>query len=57
VRFDDADRRIAMRNLSLRTVGNVCGILTAAIFVVGIALVVSSGVQNLIPETGQESLH
>jgi hypothetical protein len=45
-----------MRNLSLTTIGAVCGILTTAFFVLGIVLVVSSGVQVLIPETGKESL-
>lgn len=43
-----------MKNLSLATVGGVCALVTVAGFVVGIALVASSGVQVLIPETGDE---
>ena len=42
-----------MKNVSLTTVGAVCAILTTASFVVGIALMASSGVQVLIPETGK----
>ena len=45
-----------MKNVSLATVGAVCAVLTTAAFVVGIALSVGSGVQTLIPETGQEGL-
>jgi len=45
-----------MPNLSLTTVGAVCGIATTALFGVGIVLMVASGVPVLIPETGQESL-
>ena len=45
-----------MKNLSLATIGGVCAILTTATFVVGIALMVGSGVQVLIPETGQDGL-
>jgi len=45
-----------MKNVSLATVGAVCAVLTSAAFVVGIALSVGSGVQTLIPETGQEGL-
>jgi hypothetical protein len=45
-----------MRNLSLATVGAVCALVTVAGFVVGVALSVSSGVETLIPETGQEGL-
>ena len=42
-----------MRNLSLRTVGAVCALAMVACFGVGIVLMASSGVQVLIPETGQ----
>ena len=42
-----------MRDLRLATVGGYCAILTVLGFVVGIALIVSSGVQVLIPETGE----
>jgi hypothetical protein len=45
-----------MRNLSLRTVGAVCALVTVAGFVVGIVLSIASGVQVLIPETGTEGL-
>jgi hypothetical protein len=45
-----------MRNLSLTTVGAACAILTTAIFVLGIVLSASSGVQVLIPEPGEKSL-
>ena len=43
-----------MQNVRLATVGGVCALLTTATFVVGIALMVGSGVQVLIPETGTE---
>lgn len=43
-----------MRDVRLATVGAVCALLTIAGFVVGIALMATSGVQVLIPETGQE---
>ena len=45
-----------MNSVSLRTAGAVCAIVTVVGFVVGIALMASSGVQVLIPETGQEGL-
>jgi hypothetical protein len=43
-----------MKNLSLTTVGAVCAILMFVAFAVGIALMATSGVQVLIPETGSE---
>ena len=43
-------------NVSLAKAGAVCAILTVVGFVVGIALMASSGVQVLIPETGQDGL-
>jgi uncharacterized protein DUF4386 len=46
----------AMKNVPLATIGAVCAILTAATFVVGIALMAGSGVQTLIPEPGQDGL-
>ena len=45
-----------MRNLSLATVGAVCALVTVVGFVVGFVLTASSGVQVLIPETGDEGL-
>ena len=45
-----------MNSVSVRTAGAVCAILTVIGFVVGIALMASSGVQVLIPETGQDGL-
>lgn len=45
-----------MKGVSLATAGAVCALLMVAGFVVGIALMASSGVQVLIPETGQEGL-
>jgi hypothetical protein len=42
-----------MRDLRVATVGGVCGILTTAVFVVGITFMVVAGVQVLIPETGK----
>jgi hypothetical protein len=41
-----------VRDLRLSTVGAVCALLTVAGFVAGIALMATSGVQLLIPETG-----
>ena len=41
-----------MERLTLARVGAWCALVTVAGFVVGIALMVSSGVQVLIPETG-----
>ena len=46
-----------MKNLSLATVGAVCALVTVAGFVVGIALAISSGVETLIPETGEEGVN
>ena len=43
-----------MKNLSLITVGAVCAILMFVAFAVGIVLMATSGVQVLIPETGNE---
>jgi hypothetical protein len=43
-----------MRNHTLSTVGAVCALVTVVAFAVGVVLMVSSGVQTLIPETGQE---
>lgn len=45
-----------MRNLSLTTVGAVCALVTVGGFVLGIALMASSGVEVLIPETGREGI-
>jgi hypothetical protein len=45
-----------MKNLSLITVGAVSALLTVVCFVVGIILMASSGVQVLIPETGEGGL-
>jgi hypothetical protein len=45
-----------MKNLSLTTVAAVCALLMVVRFVVGIALMAGSGVQVLIPETGQDAL-
>ena len=45
-----------MRSLSLTRIGAVCGVLTTLAFVVGIVLMVASGVQVLIPETGKNGL-
>jgi hypothetical protein len=39
--------------LRLSTVGGICALLTVAGFVVGIALMATTGVQVLIPETGK----
>ena len=43
-----------VRDLRLSTVGAVCPLLAVAGFVSGIALMATSGVQVLIPETGSE---
>jgi hypothetical protein len=45
-----------VRNLSLATLGGVCAILTVVGFVIGIALMVTGGVEVLIPETGSEGI-
>jgi hypothetical protein len=45
-----------MRSLSLATVGAVGALLTVVGFVAGIVLMVSSGVETLIPETGEQSV-
>jgi hypothetical protein len=45
-----------MSRVSLTTIGAVSAIVTVLMFVVGIALMASSGVQVLIPETGREGL-
>ena len=49
-------REPTTRNLSLATVGAVCALITVAGFVIGSALMASSGVQVLIPETGKKGL-
>src|SRR5262245_22146154 len=46
----------ATKNANLTTVGAVCAVFTTLAFVVGIVLMTSSGVQVLIPETGQNGL-
>ena len=43
-------------NVSLAKAGAACAIVTVVGFIVGIALMASSGVQVLIPETGQDGL-
>jgi len=53
VRQED-DRPTKTANLT--TVGALCAVLTTLAFVVGIVLLASSGVQVLIPETGQNGL-
>jgi hypothetical protein len=45
-----------MRNLSLSTVGAVCAVLLFVAFALGIAFSATSGVQTLIPETGESGL-
>jgi hypothetical protein len=45
-----------MSRASLTTIGAVSAIVTVALFVIGIALMATSGVQVLIPETGKEGL-
>jgi len=44
------------KNANLTSVGAICAVLTTLAFVLGIVLMVSSGVQVLIPETGQNGL-
>ena len=51
-----ADDRTIVKNVNLTTTGAVCAVLTTACFVVGIALMASSGVQVLIPQTGKDAL-
>jgi hypothetical protein len=46
----------ALQRMTLATVGAVCALVAVAGLVVGITLMVSSGVQVLIPETGEEAL-
>ena len=45
-----------MKKLSLTTVGGACAVLMVWCFVVGIVFMASSGVETLIPETGQDAL-
>ena len=45
-----------MNRVSLTTIGAVSAIVTVLMFVVGIAMMASSGVQVLIPETGRNGL-
>lgn len=45
-----------MRTLSLTKVGAICALVATVAFVVGFVLMASSGVQTLIPETGDEGL-
>lgn len=45
-----------MRNLSLSTVGAACALVAVVGFVVGVALMASSGVETLIPETGDQGV-
>ena len=45
-----------MKSLSFATVGAVCALVLVAGFVVAVPLMISSGVQTLIPETGEEGL-
>jgi hypothetical protein len=45
-----------MKNVRVVTVGAVCAVLLTVAFVIGIAFMASSGVQTLIPETGEEGL-
>src|SRR5919108_2861269 len=45
-----------MKNLSLTTIGAVSAVLTVACFVAGFVLAGTSGVQVLIPETGEGGL-
>jgi hypothetical protein len=45
-----------MSRVSLTMVGAVSAIVTVALFVIGIAMMATSGVQVLIPETGKEGL-
>lgn len=46
----------SVKSLNLTTAGAACAVLTTVSFVVGIALMASSGVQVLIPETGKNGL-
>ncbi|MDQ2911247.1 MAG: hypothetical protein M3R26_00130 [Actinomycetota bacterium] len=48
--------RAELKNLNLTTAGAACAVLTTLSFVVGIALMGSSGVQALIPDTGASAL-
>src|SRR3954464_9621754 len=41
-----------MRNITLRTAGAICAVLTTLSFVVGVAFSAGSGVQTIIPNTG-----
>jgi hypothetical protein len=45
-----------VRSLSLTTIGAACAVLTVACFIVAIPMTVASGVQVLIPETGNDAL-
>jgi hypothetical protein len=45
-----------MRNVRLATVAAVCALATVVGFVVGVALMGSSGVATLIPESGEQGL-
>ena len=45
-----------MKDLGLSTVGAVCAVLLVVAFVLGIAFSATSGVQTLIPETGENGL-
>ena len=45
-----------MAGARLSTIGAVCALISVAGFVVGIVLMASSGVQELIPETGKNGL-
>jgi hypothetical protein len=45
-----------VRSASLVTVGAACAVLTTICFVAGIVLIAVSGVQTLIPDTGQSAI-
>jgi hypothetical protein len=45
-----------MRNISLITAGAICAVLTTLSFVVGVAFSAGSGVQTIIPDTGQDAI-
>ena len=45
-----------LKHLNMITVGAVCAVLTTVAFVAGIALIASSGVQVLIPGTGEDAI-
>ena len=47
---------VGPKTMSLTNVGAVCALLVVVSFVIGVALMVSSGVQVLFPETGQDGL-